>query len=146
MLRGDELRSLMESSPQLLRYIAAELEINGKVGVAFGQLRSLGEQGLLTTNRLMDALMAAQPAIEADFINAPRTAQQSWVIMGDTITRTIGQISQRSYRLAIAERLAAALVRPGRATENLWSQSSDAGGELVHLFGKRAHGLPHQLS
>lgn len=93
VLRGDELRSLMESSPQLLRYIAAELEINGKVGVAFGQLRSLGEQGLLTTNRLMDALMAAQPAIEADFINAPKTAQQSWVIMGDTITRAIGQIS-----------------------------------------------------
>lgn len=94
VLRGDELRSLMESSPQLLRYIAAELEINGKVGVAFGQLRGLGEQGLLTTNRLMDALIAAQPAIEADFINAPKTAQQSWVILGDTITRAIGQVSQ----------------------------------------------------
>lgn len=93
VLRGDELRSLMETSPQLLRYIAAELEINGKVGVAFGQLRSLGEAGLLTTNRLMDALMAAQPAIEADFINAPKTAQQSWVILGDTINRAIGQVS-----------------------------------------------------
>lgn len=94
VLRGDELRSLMESSPQLLRYIAQNLEINGKVGVAFGQLRNLGEQGLLKTEAIMTALLAAAPLIERDFVNAPKTAQQGWTILSDTITRTVGQISQ----------------------------------------------------
>ncbi|MEH0194577.1 tape measure protein [Caulobacter sp. CCNWLY153] len=93
VLRGDELRSLMESSPQLLRYIAQNLEINGKTGIAFSQLRKLGEEGSLATDKIIAALLKAQPAIERDFINAPKTAQQGWIVLKDEITRTIGQIS-----------------------------------------------------
>lgn len=92
VLRGDELRSLLESSPQLLRYVAQNLEINGKVGVAFSQLRKLGEAGTLTTDKLISALLKAQPAIERDFINAPKTAQQGWIVLKDQITRTVGTI------------------------------------------------------
>lgn len=94
VLRGDELRSLLESSPQLLRYVAQNLEINGKVGVAFSSLRKLGEEGALTTERVITALLKAQPQIEADFINAPKTAQQYWQVLQDQIVRGIGQISQ----------------------------------------------------
>jgi len=94
VMRGDELRSLLESSPQLLRYIAQNLEINGKVGVAFSSLRKLGEEGALTTERIIDALLRAQPAIEKDFINAPKTAQQGWVILKDEIIRTVGSIDK----------------------------------------------------
>jgi tape measure domain-containing protein len=94
VLRGDELRSLLESSPQLLRYVAQNLEINGKVGVAFSQLRKLGEAGTLTTDKLISALLKAQPAIERDFINAPKTAQQGWVVLKDQVTRTVGTIDQ----------------------------------------------------
>lgn len=94
VLRGDELRSLLESSPQLLRYVARNLEINGKVGVAFSQLRSLGEAGMLTTERLMAALLRAEPQIEADFINAPKKAQQGWQRLTDTLTRTVGQMAE----------------------------------------------------
>lgn len=93
VLRGDELRSLLESSPQLLRYIAQTIEINGKVGVAFGQLRKLGEEGALTTDRVVSALLAAAPAIERDFVNAPKKAAQGWTILKDTASRTIGQIA-----------------------------------------------------
>jgi tape measure domain-containing protein len=94
VMRGDELRSLLESSPQLLRYIARNLEINGKIGVAFSQLRNLGEEGMLTTERIMAAMLAAEPQIEADFINAPKKAQQGWQRLTDTITRTVGQMSK----------------------------------------------------
>lgn len=94
VMRGDELRSLLESSPQLLRYIARNLEINGKIGVAFSQLRNLGEAGMLTTERIMAAMLAAEPQIEADFINAPKKAQQGWQRLTDTITRTVGQMSK----------------------------------------------------
>lgn len=94
VMRGDELRSLLESSPQLLRYIARNLEINGKIGVAFSQLRNLGEEGMLTTERIMAAMLAAEPQIEADFINAPKKAQQGWQLLTDTITRTVGQMAK----------------------------------------------------
>lgn len=94
VMRGDELRSLLEAAPQLLRYISQTIEINGKVGVGFGQMRALGEAGLLTTDRIMSALIAATPLIERDFINAPKTAQQGWIVLSDTITRAVGQISQ----------------------------------------------------
>lgn len=93
VLRGDELRSMLESSPMLLRYIAQNLEIDGKVGVAFGQLRKLGMEGKLTAEALVDALIKSGDAIERDFINAPRTAQQAWQVLQDTVTRTVGQIS-----------------------------------------------------
>ncbi|KQV66642.1 tape measure protein [Caulobacter sp. Root343] len=94
VLRGDELRSLLESSPQLLRYVAQNLEVNGKVGVAFSSLRKLGEAGALTTDKLISALLKAQPAIERDFINAPKTAQQGWIVMKDEITRVIGTLDK----------------------------------------------------
>lgn len=94
VMRGDELRSLLESSPQLLRYIAQNLEINGKVGVAFSSLRKLGEEGALTTERIIDALLRAGPKIEADFINAPKLSQQGWKILMDTIVHTVGEMDK----------------------------------------------------
>jgi|GEM_PF-1961298 len=94
VLRGDELRSMLESSPLLLRYIAQNLEMNGKIGVAFGSLRKLGEEGAITAEKLVAALLRAQPQIEKDFINAPKTAQQGWQVLRDEITRTVGQLAQ----------------------------------------------------
>lgn len=94
VLRGDELRSLLESSPQLLRYVAQNLEINGKVGVAFSSLRKLGENGALSANKIVDALLKAAPAIERDFVNAPKTAQQGWIVLKDEITRTVGTLDK----------------------------------------------------
>lgn len=94
VLRGDELKSMMESSPQLLRYIAANLEMSGSIGVAFGQLRKLGEEGKLSAEKLVEALLRAAPKIEADFANAPKTAAQGWQVLQDTIMRTTGQLAQ----------------------------------------------------
>ena len=93
VLRGDELRSMLESSPMLLRYIAQNLEIDGKIGVAFGQLRLLGQEGKLSAEAIVEALLRAGDQIEGDFLNAPRTAQQAWQVLQDTVTRTVGQIS-----------------------------------------------------
>lgn len=94
VLRGDELKSMMESSPQLLRYIATNLEMSGSIGVAFGQLRKLGEEGKLSAEKLVEALLRAGPKIEADFANAPKTAAQGWQVLQDTIMRTTGQLAQ----------------------------------------------------
>ena len=94
VLRGDELRSLLESSPQLMRYIAQNLEINGKVGVAFSALRKLGEEGALTGERVVSAMLRAEALINKDFGTAPKTAQQGWIVLKDEITRTIGSLDK----------------------------------------------------
>lgn len=94
VMRGDEFRSLMEAQPMLMRYIARNLQIGDQDGVAFSQLRALAEEGELTADRILTALLAAEAQIEADFANAPRTAAQGWQVLSDQITRTIGQISQ----------------------------------------------------
>ena len=95
-LGGDELRTMKEAAPQLLRYIAQNLELNGKIGVSFGSLKKLGAAGLLTTDRLLAALLRAGPQIEADFINAPKSAQQQWGVLMDTINRGLGQFAVAS--------------------------------------------------
>lgn len=94
VLRGDEFRSLMESAPQLMRYIAANIEIDGKTGVAFGQLRALANEGKLAGAAVMEAILKARAAIEADFATAPKTAAQGWQVLKDQVTRTVGEISK----------------------------------------------------
>jgi len=94
VMRGDEFRSLMESAPLLMRYIAQNLTLDGKEGVAFGQLRALAEEGELTSERVLEALLKAQEAIERDFANAPKTAAQGWVVLRDQVTRTVGEMSK----------------------------------------------------
>ncbi|WP_433949009.1 tape measure protein [Brevundimonas diminuta] len=94
VLRGDEFRSLMESAPQLMRYIAQNITIDGKTGVAFGQLRALANDGKLGAEAVMEAILKAQAAIEADFATAPKTAAQGWQVLKDQVTRTVGEISK----------------------------------------------------
>lgn len=95
-LGGDELKTMREAAPQLLRYIAQNLELNGKIGVSFGQLKKLGADGALTTDRIVAALLRAGPQIEKDFINAPKAAQQQWGVLMDTITHGVGQFAVAS--------------------------------------------------
>ena len=95
VIRNDELRTMLEAAPQVMRYIAQNLEINGKIGVAFSSLRNLGEAGALTTERIIDALLRAGPKIEADFINAPKLSQQGWKILMDTIIHTVGALDKQ---------------------------------------------------
>jgi tape measure domain-containing protein len=50
-LNGDELVSVMENAPQVAQQIAAEL------GVSVGQLKDLGEEGKLTSDKIVTALL-----------------------------------------------------------------------------------------
>jgi tape measure domain-containing protein len=88
VLRGDELRSLMEAAPQLMRFIAEGM------GVPFSALRKLGAEGKLTTDKIVSGLLAMESPINSAFATAPKTAAQAWQVLQDQITRTVGTISQ----------------------------------------------------
>ena len=80
-LAGDELRSLLENAPYLMRQLAAGL------GVPIGALKSLGEQGKLTADVVVNALSKAAGQIGEDFKKMPQTLAAAWQIAIDAAQR-----------------------------------------------------------
>lgn len=66
-LQGDELRSLMETAPYLMKQLA------DGIGVPIGALKKLGEEGKLTSDVVVNALSKAADKIDADFEKFPQT-------------------------------------------------------------------------
>ena len=80
-LAGDELRSLLESAPYLMKQLADGL------GVPIGQLKSLGEQGKLTADVVVDALGKAAERIDKDFASFPITLAGAFTVARDSLQR-----------------------------------------------------------
>lgn len=67
VLRGDELNSIFEQSPQLIRYIAEYL------GVPIGKIRELASEGKLSADVVKNAIFANYDEINSAFENTPKT-------------------------------------------------------------------------
>jgi tape measure domain-containing protein len=70
-LQGDELRSMMETAPYLMRKMAEG------IGVPVGALKKLGEEGKLTADVVANALTKAAAQIDEDFKKFPQTIESS---------------------------------------------------------------------
>lgn len=91
VLRGDEFRSMMESSPGLMRQIAAGFEtVGGKVGVPVGALRAMAEEGELTADKVIAAIFRMDGEIERLFSKAPKTVGQALTVLQNEIGRAVG--------------------------------------------------------
>lgn len=89
-LNGDELRSMMENWPALMRRVAEAF------GVPVGLLTSLGEQGVITSDKFLQAVLAMNAEIEADAAKVRITLEQAQVQLRNDIEQTIGRIAQQS--------------------------------------------------
>lgn len=76
-LQGDELRSLMETAPYLMRQLA------DGIGVPVGALKKLGEEGKLTSEVIIKALGKAANRIDDDFKKLPSTFESAMVVAQD---------------------------------------------------------------
>lgn len=76
-LAGDELRSLLENAPYLMRQLA------DGIGVPVGALKKLGEDGKLTADVIANALGKAAAQIDADFKKFPQTIESAMVVAQD---------------------------------------------------------------
>lgn len=90
VLRGDEFNSLMEQAPRLMQALADGL------GVPIGRLRQLAEQGLLTTDVVVQAIESQREAITREAEAMPRTIGQSLSQVRDEFGRTIDAFNQAS--------------------------------------------------
>lgn len=90
VLRGDEFNSLMEQAPRVMQALADGL------GLPIGRLRQLAEQGLLTTDVVVQAIESQRGAIQREAEAMPRTLGQSLSHVRDEFGRTIDAFNQAS--------------------------------------------------
>ncbi|PWC47152.1 tape measure protein [Azospirillum sp. TSA6c] len=88
VLRGDEFNSVMEASPRLAKALADGL------GVPRGALKSLAEQGALTADTVVNALLKQSTAIDTEFGHIATTVSDSLTVLANTAQRQIGQMNQ----------------------------------------------------
>lgn len=84
-LRGDELNSVIEQTPMLAQAIADGL------GVPIGALRSMGDAGELTAEKVAAALVKMKDQIEADANRLPKTVSQSLQALRDAVMLYVGE-------------------------------------------------------
>lgn len=89
-LAGDEFRSLAESVPDVLDFIAKEM------GVSRGALKQLGSEGKITSAVLVSAFEHAQSSIDAGFAKSAPTLSQQWQVFKNEATDAIGKLAKDS--------------------------------------------------
>lgn len=88
VLRGEEFNSVMENGPRLAKALADGL------GLPIGKLRSLAEQGLLTTDIVVAALESQAAVLEAEAANYQRTMGQAGARVSDEFGRMVDAANQ----------------------------------------------------
>ena len=94
-LAGDELRSLMENAPYLMRQLA------DGIGVPVGSLKKLGEEGKLTSDVVVNALGKAASQIDQDFQKFPQTIDAAMTVAGDAAKRAAEKFDDMTGTSAI---------------------------------------------
>lgn len=101
VLRGDELNSIFEQAPNLIRTIAEYM------GVSVGQIRSLASEGKITADIIKNAMFASADDINAQFENMPQTFSQIWTSFKNNALVAFQPVLQRLNVLANNEKFQA---------------------------------------
>lgn len=88
VLRGEELNSVLEQAPALAKALADGL------GVSVGELRELGKSGQLTAKNVIEALESQADAVDAQFGKIQATGKQAVTVLGNSLTRLIGELNE----------------------------------------------------
>lgn len=115
-LAGDELRSLMETAPYLMRQLA------DGIGVPVGALKKLGEEGKLTSDVVVKALGKAADKIDQDFQKFPQTIASAMTVVGDAAKRASEKFDDMTGTSAV---LAGAAKGLGTVLDKLAQQFGD---------------------
>lgn len=115
-LAGDELRSLMETAPYLMRQLA------DGIGVPVGALKKLGEEGKLTSDVVVNALGKAAEQIDQDFQKFPQTIASAMTVVEDAAKRASEKFDDMTGTSAV---LAGAAKGLGTVLDKLAQQFGD---------------------
>lgn len=99
MLRGDELNSIFENAPNLIRNIADYLD------APIGKIRDMAKEGELTADIVKNAIFSASEEINERFDTMPMTWQQVWQSMQNTALMAFKPVLERTNDMANSEEL-----------------------------------------
>ena len=100
VLQGDELHALNEGAGALMQEMAKSM------GVKIGDLKEMGKNGELTSDRVARAILDSGDEIDRQFATHVPTIGQAMQTISNTWTKTIGDIQDRTNVFgAIAESL-----------------------------------------
>ena len=123
-LAGDELRSLLETAPYLMRKLA------DGIGVPVGALKQLGEEGKLTADVVTNALTKAAGQIDADFKKFPQTVEAAMTVAQDSAALAAAKFDELS---GSSTTLAGVIKGTGEVLDELAKQFDSANGEANKL-------------
>jgi lambda family phage tail tape measure protein len=87
-LGGDELRSTLEQLPAVADVIAREL------GVTRGELRTLGAEGKITGDIIIEAFRNAREELDENFNKTVPTLSQSFTVLKNNLTVFFGELNK----------------------------------------------------
>lgn len=87
-LRGEELNSVLEAAPRLAQALADGL------GVPQTKLKQLGEQGALTSQQIINALLSQEQRLNAESALAPLRLSEAWKTFGNEVELYVGKADQ----------------------------------------------------
>jgi tape measure domain-containing protein len=99
VLRGDELNSIFENAPNLIRNIADYLD------APIGKIRDMAKEGELTADIVKNAIFSASEEINERFDTMPMTWQQVWQSMQNTALMAFKPVLERTNDMANSEEL-----------------------------------------
>ncbi len=128
VLRGDEFNSVMENAPRLAKALADGL------GVPRGALRAMAEEGELTAEKVVKALLSQRDVIEKEFKTLPVTIDQASASIGNSFTRLATFVDQK---LGVSSSIATALQRISDAIDGSVDESIGAERRLAAFQAQR---------
>ena len=90
VLRGDEFNSMMENSPRLAKALADGLN------VPISALRQMAEQGELTADKVVKAVLSQGDAIRREYTTIPLTVSGAFQQITNAMTAYVGKADQAS--------------------------------------------------
>jgi len=100
-LRGEELNSVLEGTPEVARVIAKEL------GVGLGQLKAFASQGKITGDVVLSAFKNAREELDERFLKSVPTIGQAFTVLRNNIIQFIGNLNQTT---GIADKISRAIL------------------------------------
>lgn len=87
VLRGQELRSVLQELPQIADIIAKGM------GRQRAELHALGEQGLITSKVVFDAFKKFGPELDANFTKVIPTVSSAFTVLNNAFINFLGQLN-----------------------------------------------------
>lgn len=118
-LNGDELRSILENMPALAKAIADGL------GVSVGELRRMGAEGQLTSDKVFAAILGQTDKVRRDFESMPDTTERAFQRMTNQAQEFGANLGTALNSSAIVQKLLNSL-----SSVLAWANGQVTGGSL----------------